>query len=314
METKKGIFIFSLDTELAWGTRGEEKFLADYHNTRETVKKLLQLLQKYNIKATWAFVGHLFLNECKPVGGIKHPEIKMPESVRADWFSIDPATNESHDPVWYGTDLLNMVRGCNVEQEIGCHTFSHIPVTDDICTDEWFDSELKVCRELAEKQGIKLNSFVFPKNLVGRLSVLKNNGFICFRGVDKNWYRNLSVRLKKLAHVIDDYFALPVKSVTLSVQAGLVEIPGSYFYVHGRGWAKYLPASFRVRKSLTGIHKAIKEKQVFHLWTHPFNLASDPDALLGGLEKIFMEVDRMRQNGLVENLTMAETANNFLKV
>jgi hypothetical protein len=47
---------------------------------------------------------------------------------------------------------------------------------------------------------------------------------------------------------------------------------------------------------------------VFHLWTHPFNIASDATGLLGGLEKIFQEVTDLRMSGLIENVTMGELA------
>ena len=72
------------------------------------------------------------------------------------------------------------------------------------------------------------------------------------------------------------------------------------------GWAKCLPVRFRVRKVRNGLKRAIATSRVFHLWTHPFNLASDPDRLLAGIEQIFRDVADMRERGEIENLTMRQ--------
>jgi hypothetical protein len=45
---------------------------------------------------------------------------------------------------------------------------------------------------------------------------------------------------------------------------------------------------------------------MFHLWFHPFNLASDPDGLLKGLEEIFIHVNRLREAGKMTNPTMGD--------
>ncbi|NLX92012.1 MAG: hypothetical protein GXZ07_10615 [Firmicutes bacterium] len=89
---KKGIFTISLDTELAWGVvdtpKNLMKNLKYYKKSREVIDKLLLLFQQYEISATWAVVGHLFLDTCKPVNGQKHPEILRSNYPRSknDWF------------------------------------------------------------------------------------------------------------------------------------------------------------------------------------------------------------------------------------
>ena len=46
-----------------------------------------------------------------------------------------------------------------------------------------------------------------------------------------------------------------------------------------------------MRKSVCGLHKASKEKKIFHLWFHPFNLASNPAVLLPALEEVLKNSD-----------------------
>ncbi|MFA6446650.1 MAG: ATP-grasp domain-containing protein [Patescibacteria group bacterium] len=297
LELKKGAFVLSLDFELAWGTRGADHLKNDYLNTRQAITRLLELFVKYDIKATWATVGHLFLDSCN-----NHPEIFAP----ANWFDIDPHSNIQSDPIWYGKDIIDRILSCPVKQEIGCHTFSHVIADDPACTPEWFRSELIACKNLASSRGLELRSFVYPKNHVAHTSILKEQGIEVFRAPDENWYAGLSGILKRLAHVLDNYLVFPVRSVSPKQQDGLTSIPGSYFYPHARGWAKYLPVSFRVSKVLLGIDRAVKEKKVFHLWFHPFNLASNPDELLRGLDQIFARVAELKRQGLMDQVVMGE--------
>lgn len=306
----KAKFILSLDTELAWGTRGHKPYQDYYHRTRDIVDKLLLLFQKYKIKATWATIGHLFLDSCSLENNVKHPEIVRPAYSwhSGDWFDVDPVTDHSTDPLWYGKDIIHKIKDCSVKQEIGCHTFSHMIVDDPECTEDCFESELKACRNLAEKIGIDLRSFVFPKNMVAHLSVLDRNNFMVYRGKDKNWYHGFPRIIGKIAHVFDNYLSIPSPAVLPEYRAGLLNIPGSYFYPHRHGWAKFLPVSFRVYKVKSGIRQAVGQKKIFHLWFHPFNIASDEIGLLKGLENIFEVVNDFRKSGLLDNVTMGEFA------
>jgi len=310
IKLEKGIFILSLDMELAWGTRGEKKLMPYHAKERQIVDELLALFEKYKIKATWAMVGHLFLDSCRPINGVKHPEIVRPNYswLKGDWFSIDPASNIQKAGEWYGKDIVYKILNCKIPQEIGCHTFSHLIVGDKGCQPECFDSELKVCQNLAWQQGVGLKSFVFPKNMVGHLDVLKENKFLCFRGQNDAWYKNFPAKLRKAAHIFDNYLMLPTRATVPEKQEGIWNIAGSYFYVHKDGWAKFLPVSFRVAKSKAGIKKAVQQEKIFHLWFHPFNIASSPKELLAGLEKIFSYVNFWREKGSLENLTMGETS------
>lgn len=297
LKLKKGAFVLSLDFELAWGTRGAEYLKSDYLNTRQMIARLLELFAKYDIKATWATVGHLFLDSCN-----SHLEIMSP----AGWFDVDPHSHLQSDPIWYGKDIVDRILSCPVKQEIGCHTFSHVVADDPACTPEWFRSELVACKNLAASRGLELMSFVYPKNHVAHTTILKEQGFSVYRAPDDNWYAGLSGIFKRLAHVLDNYLLLPARPVLPKKQDGLISLPGSYFYPHARGWAKYLPVSFRVSKVMRGINRAVKDKKVFHLWFHPFNLASNPDELLRGLDRIFARVAELKRQGLIDQVMMGE--------
>ena len=86
------------------------------------------------------------------------------------------------------------------------------------------------------------------------------------------------------------------------------DIPASYFYLHRTGWGRLVPIKVRVQKAISGLQRAGNRREVFHLWTHPFNVASDPVPLLWGLESIFRKVNDLRASGLIENVTMGGLA------
>lgn len=310
---EKGVFVLSIDTELAWGCCSDENKLERNMNyfirARESIKALLSLFEEYNLSATWALVGHLFLSNCHIVSGVKHPEVVRPRYnwFQGDWFDRDPCSSLEIDPAWYGRDIVEAIRGCKVPQEIGCHTFSHIIVGDSGCSQDCFDSELKLCRNLAEGLGIDLESFVFPKNLANYVDCLATNHFSNYRGEEQYWYRKLPKLLRYLAFAID-HFLLFTPPVSYPRKEACWNIEGSYFWGHCDGIWKLLPVVNRVKKAKKGIDKAATSGAVFHLWFHPFNLVTAPKRLFKGLEEVLKYVNYMRENDRIENLTMGALA------
>ena len=272
--------MLSLDFELAWGMRGDPAYKADFERTREVIDRMLALFEKYEIKATWATVGELFLTG---------------------------QAGNGDNLLWHAPEVIEKIKKCLVAQEIGSHSFSHKVVGED-CSRELFEEELKKNDEVAKRSGVTMRSFVYPKNSVGFTDLLAKYGFTSYRGVDQNWYRSLPKLLKKFAHAFDNYFVMSAPAVIPERDGDIWNIPGSYFFPHARGWAKWLPGSFRVRKSVCGLKKAARERNIFHLWFHPFNLASNSEKLLPALENVLKKVSEMRAKGEIENLTMGELA------
>jgi len=313
MILKKGAFVLSIDTELAWGFVHLPKEKHPDHQFREArsvVGSLLSLMEQYEIKATWAIVGHLFLERCDPVGGQKHPEIDRSRYtwLSRDWFEPDPCGDLERNPFWYGPDIVDRILACPVPQEVGCHSFSHVFANDAGCTKESFDSELRACRKLAEQKGISLKSFVFPKNGIAHVDLLSQNRFLAYRGSQPCWFKGFPRPFWRVAHKIDAFFPILPPVVLPSRSDGLWNVPASYYYAHREGWGRCLPIWMRVWKVKMGLRRAAKLGGVFHLWFHPYNLATDVQGLFHGLEQIFSEVAQLRGRGLIDNVTMGELA------
>jgi peptidoglycan/xylan/chitin deacetylase (PgdA/CDA1 family) len=309
----RGAFTLSLDFELIWGTldtAGPDGFARQCMVEREQViDQLLSLLGELDISATWCVLGHLMLESCSCVDGVKHPEIVRPNHAwhTDDWFTHDPAGSEATDPNFYGASLVEKIRECPVPQEIGCHSFSHPIFGDSGCSRETADSELAACRRLAAAQGIEMHSFAFPRNSPGHLDVLAQHGFTCFRGPEPNWYERprLPREAKRAAHFADVVLARS-PPVVVPFRAGeLWNVPGSMIYLPMHGIRRLIPVQRRVTRALKGLDRAVLEKRLFHLWLHPTNLADRLPQMLSGLRTVLGRASHLRERGQLSIVPMA---------
>lgn len=311
----QGVFLLSLDTELAWGGMHNCSFEQREHlyaGTRRAIKELIGLLERYEVQATWAVVGHLLLESCKPQDGVKHPELVRPDYTwfSGDWLADDPCTDAGSDPYWYAPDIVEDVLACSVPQEIGCHGFSHMIAADPGCSAECFESEIRASLQVASRRGLTLKSFVFPRNAVAHLDVLARYGFTAFRGVvpaGRN-YRRLPGPLKKIANGARWSFPLLPLTAEPSREEGMWNLPATSFYMHRMSAARLVPIRMRVHRAIRGIDLAVRQRSTFHMYFHPFNLASDPEGLLGGLGQILRYVRDRRDDGVLQTATMGELA------
>ena len=313
----RAAFLVSIDTEMAWGVvhRKEIAEHYSYRQERELIRRLLNLCEKYEIRATWSVVGHLFLDRCEPLNGRKHPEIVRPAYswLEGDWFDADPCSDIEIDPIWYGKDIVEGIRQCGVPQEIGSHGFSHIIAGDAECSAESFDSELRACRQWAESADIALKSFVFPRNSVGHLDVLAKNGFITYRGsvpaasLNSRWSLNKLLRLLPLCW--------PSGSTAHpQLEGELWNLPATYFYSPSTYRWRVVPFRVDVRRIMRQLSQATRQKALVHIWFHPHNLTLDPDRSIKGLETIFKQVHKLREKGMLDNPTMGELAQSLQQV
>jgi peptidoglycan/xylan/chitin deacetylase (PgdA/CDA1 family) len=309
----KGVFVISIDTELAWSVvhrgavspehLGPDRVAAE----REIVRDLLDLFEQHDIKATWATVGHLFLGECRAVGGLKHPEILRPdyEWFDGDWFDLDPSTNVSEDPMWYGPDIVQMIRAARPSQEVGSHSFSHLIVGDPGCSAAAFASDLKACQEVAAGGGIRLRSFVYPRNTIGHLEVLADNGFTSYRGLRPATFPEMSGFSRRAARLADRVRPM-AGSIVMPQRVGrLWNLPATNLYAPFDR-ARYLPFRSWITQHIRRLDQASEHRSLFHLWFHPHNLLDNPARALGGLQRILSRVDDLRRSGTIDNMTMGE--------
>lgn len=288
MDTKQGTFVISLDTELLWGVIARpdaKRFEYSVRKVWSVLPKLLSLFHDYGFRATFAVVGHLMIDSC--------------DELACPCHLLDRE-------LVFGKELITMIRDAG--HEIGIHGYTH--KFFDTLSREEANREVSKAIQAAKNLGISVSSMVFPRNKVAFLDVLKQNDISCFRGADSWWFKRFPAFLCRLAHYIDQYAAIapPVSSVIQESSHGLVNIPGSMFYMPMDGVRKYIPLHSRVQKAKKGIDRAILESKIFHLWSHPFNLSVQSDQMLRGLDLICSYAAKRREMGLLEVKTMQEVA------
>jgi hypothetical protein len=211
----KAVFVISLDTELAWGSfdrQGVEKYAHYYAQVRDIVGKLLQMFSLYEIKATWAVVGHLFLRTCSRNGPDNHRHVLQPAYhwYPQGWLSHDPYASADTHPFFYAPDIVDHIGASCPRHEIASHTFTHAILGDPECTSEVALSQLAECKRLAQARGMDMVSLVYPRNSVGHLEILCRLGFLSYRGLEENWYGDLSAspHIGRLCRFLDKFIAV----------------------------------------------------------------------------------------------------------
>jgi hypothetical protein len=231
--------------------------------------------------------------------------------MNGDWFQHDPGGTEETAPLFLARSLVEKILASPVAQEVGCHSFSHVIFGDPGCSRQTAETEIEACQDAATEIGVELRSFAFPRNRVGHVDVLRDKGFLCYRGPGPSWYEQDDEPgiLGRLGHLWDVIWARPPATVLPEkTEGGLWNIPGSMIYFPKHGIRRWIPMSRRVSRGLKGLARAAQYRRVFHLWFHPTNLAEDTDAMFAGLERILAAATAARAAGRIDILTMRELA------
>jgi len=309
-------FVLSLDKELVWGSVDHtpvEEWRRRHPDARGVTRELIALLDELAIPATWAVVGHLFLDACaRGPDGRAHPELVRP-SYRwhpGDWLAADPCTDAARAPLFYAPDLVDEIGAARAGHEIGSHSFSHLIYGDPGCSRAAAASDLGACVEAARARGLALRSFVFPRNVEGHHDVLRELGFTAFRGEEPHLYRRLPRPARRAAHFADHALGLAAPTVSPSERLpGLWNVPGSMMFFPRGGPRDLISFDRRVRKARATLARAVRRREIFHLWFHPFNLHTDRAGMFAALRRILRAVADERERGRIEVLTMGQAAN-----
>jgi peptidoglycan/xylan/chitin deacetylase (PgdA/CDA1 family) len=288
---KKPIFVFSLDLELGWGFIFNQKDRAlnflkkDPKKTREKIKNLIKLLEKYEVPATWGVVGHLFLDL------EKRDELlnKNLPQFQEGWLNWEDYSKLEPFDLYFGRDIIETILGSPINHEIGLQGFFHIPFTQ--CDRRVAEAEIKLGKEAARRFNINPKTFIFPKNMIDKIDILRENGFRIYRG---KTYGHLegseNFFIQKINALISRVIILPVSVLNRN---GVFEIAGSMEFYDRR-----IPVSL-VKRAEFGLNFAIATNRIFHLWVHPWSFVVCEN-LENYLENFFKFLNRKREKGKIE--------------
>lgn len=300
-----GTVVISADAELGWGfhdlrDRPEERLA----NARDGWRRFAELCEQYQIPATWAVVGHLFLDECDG----RHTDHPAPSS----WFDHEGGADRMARSLRFADGLIDRIRTADADHEIGLHTFSHVELGASETTARLADAELSAAVDAAREWGVepRPRSFIFPRNNVGNLQVLADHGITCYRGTTPtdrptDGYGGAG-RLLRAALGSDGPPLVKPRQDSL----GLVDLPASLFLYSFEGLARSVaepllgdPIAVLARR---GIEGAAASDGTFHMWLHPNNLVTPRD--VARMEAIFEHLARVRARTDLRVRTMGEVA------
>lgn len=302
-----GTVVLSVDAELGWGYHDLEDPPVDrLVRSRLGWIRLVHLLDRFEVPATWAVVGHLMLAECDGV----HADHPSPPG----WF--DHETGAWADrPEWrFGRGLVRAVRSAAVDHEVGCHGFSHLEFDAAGTTRRMVEAELTASLAAMRDHGERPRSFVFPRNGVAYRDVLADHGFTCYRGPRPQRAEGLPYARPVLKLLRGTVTAPPVLEPRVD-EYGLVNVPASMgLFGFEDGYRTVAEAVWddpMVREAVRGIDRAAgRDSGVFHLWFHPNDLVERRD--VRRVERVLAHIARRREETPLSVETMGSVAERTL--
>jgi hypothetical protein len=275
---------------------------------RAIVRRLLSSFEAYKVRATWAIVGHLLLKEASWAGQRVHPDFPRPvtRSEARDWFFQLPRT--PNDTAWYGRDLVEWIKSAEPPQEIGSHSFCHLPYDPDRTYRAAIEADLAVARRLHAAAGLPFDAFVFPRNHVGYRKAVGAAGICVYRGHTPGRYKRLwPSKVQRVLRLLTFLLAIPQQAVTATIDdVGLVNVPGSMLLLSRDGLRRFVPLRNLLTMATAGLDRAVRDGAIFHLWFHPSNLVYHTDKQFALLESILCYARQLCDQGKLEILTMGD--------
>ena len=324
MKKSAGYFVISLDFELIWGVfdvLDYKHHLPYFQNTRKIIPEILQCFRDNEINCTWATVGMLFnSNWVEWVANTPETEPAYQDSRLSAYMFGNCVPEEESNDVFFAPEIIQKI----IEtpgQEIGTHTYSHYYCQEEGQTVEQFREDLEMAIRLAQRQNIKLESLVFPRNQFAEeyLKVCFALGIQAVRSNPNDWYwknpKSESL-LTKIARTGDAYnvFARR-KSYSLKEMKPLEGLPLSQMAsrflrpVENNSLLRRLKMR-RIKDEMTA---AAKKGEVYHLWWHPHNFGHYPKESLQDLGEIISHFKTLQKKYNFQSKNMKELRDFVIK-
>lgn len=303
-----GYFVFSLDTELAWGSLWGQPFPKHWSRNgsteRATIRRLLDIMDEFGVVSTWAITGHLFYEKCEecelcPIMALEGVDKRFEQIWR------------TQDSMWYGADIVEMLMTRESGHEIAFHGYTH-RVFDSLSADE-AKFEIQEWIRLGKRKDLVPQTVIFPQGRINHLNLFRDAGFICFRGKE---VRHPALGIPVIGRILNrinlelSFLTPQVYEVKVERQ-NLVDIPSSqWLFRINRGIESFLDfvnlPYLRFHQTIKAIEDAASQRKVIHLWAHPHEFRTEKD--FEKLRYLFSYFARQAQHGNLQSITMANLA------
>jgi sugar phosphate isomerase/epimerase len=240
------------------------------------VDGLLARFAAHDIAATWAIVGRLLDRDDAAARSTKHG-----------------------DRIWYAPQLIDKIRASRVPQDIGSHSYAHVYFGES--SRDAIREDLAAARRVHDAHGLPFASFVFPRNQVAHVDLLREAGVRVFRSVDRGWHIHARQRLGRIAgriaNLVDKVVPLAPAIVEPIRHGDVVELPSSMLVLGRNGLRRAVRPQLVVAKARRGLETARDRGGTFHLWFHPSNFYYSTTTQLDVLGRICAIAAAMRDRG-----------------
>jgi peptidoglycan/xylan/chitin deacetylase (PgdA/CDA1 family) len=314
-------FVVSLDFELYWGVRDQrtiDRYTPNLLGAREVIPRMLERFAAHGVHATWATVGILFC-ESKDELLARLPE-RRPRYAHPGLSPYDDLARvgdgEKADPLRFAPSLIRRIAE-TPGQEVGTHTFSHYYCLEPGQTEEDFRADLAAAVDVARSSGVELRSIVFPRNEVNGayLGACREHGLIAYRGNQSSWMHaprsgTSETPVRRAIRLVDAYAPLPARNGAKPEPPpaeGPADVPASRFFrPRSRPLRRLEP--LKVARIVSELESTADRGGVYHLWWHPHNFGVGRDEHLAQLDRVLDRFTRLRDEGRMRSLSMAELA------
>lgn len=319
----KGIFVISLDFELAWGFHYGDKAKGIYRENilgaRTVIPRLLELFNRYQIHVTWATVGAL---ACKSKSHLV--ELIDGDIVYLDrnysmiqYIRENVGNSEKDDPLHYAGSLIELIRECP-NQFIGSHTFSHFFLFERTPDRKDFERDIKAVKTVFPEASTK----VFARNQITdeAIALLGHYGFTAFRGVQQNSsllqiYKETGRKpfYIRVLRLLDTYFPITghYDYSSEEIKSGeLLNIRASSTLRPYNPSLKFLE-KFKLKRIKKGLKRAAERGNIYHLYWHPHNFGINQKENLEFLEKILQYYVDLKEKYAMRSMSMEEICINL---
>ncbi|SFT42589.1 Polysaccharide deacetylase [Algoriphagus locisalis] len=318
----KASIVISLDFELHWGRFDKyrlEDYQGYYKTTLAVIPKILDLFERYQIRATWATVGMLMAEnweEWNHFAPSRKPDFHKEKYSAYTWGQ---QSNSASLPGLFAPDQVKMIASL-AGQELASHTFSHFYTGEKGSSLEAFESDLLAAKAIAKsKFGLDVQSLVFPRNQYHSqvLEIAAKSGFKAARTNPSDWFWQETSKenlLKKVFRTGDTLFPMG-SPVTFDLEKctiePLVQIPSSRLLRPYRENSIF--NKLRIERIISEIDSACKLKKAYHLWWHPHNFGHCPNENLNILEELLIHIHNAVEGGELESLSMRDVSQRMLE-
>ncbi len=291
----RGSLCISIDLELGWGIRdrpSQRYFELCAEKERSIVRELLALFRRYDVSATWAFVGRLLVPGPAPVPG------------------VTSGRSERDGGIWYAPDIIDSIRAASPTQDLGSHGYEHLSFRE-IDADQ-ARADLEAARSVHSAHGLDFTSFVYPRNEVGHIAVLREMGIRVFRGTEHGWYSRARLafgeRAGRVANLLDKALPVSPPAAFPTDHGPLRELPGSMQMLARNGSRRLITPANTLAKVKKGLASAQASGGVFHFWFHPSNFYYETERQLDTLSCILAYAATLRARDELEIAPMRRFA------